>query len=278
MSNDGFGISRDESVRLIVKTAMDEGVHNHKQIAYMLATAEHESQDFTKPEETAGRSQAIKRGYHGGPEFFGRGYVHLTHIENYEKMDKRLNLGGKLINNVELAKDPEIAAKILVIGMQEGHFTGAKIGRYINDERTDYKHARQVVNGLDKADEIAEKAKAWEKEIPKIIDQIKKEPEKNQKISAWDVESSQVHIADNKVSNQGQSKYEETRAMLQNLLNDTDGSYAKKLLANHPEEVASFNEKIRESIEQTKLQELTERESRNTLQQEEQQRSFSRSV
>ena len=74
------------------------------------------------------------------------------------------------------------------------------------------------------------------------------------------------------------SKYEETRAMLQNLLNDTDGSYAKKLIANNQEEVASFGEKIQGRIEQTKLQELTEREGRNTLQQEEQQRSFSRSV
>lgn len=74
------------------------------------------------------------------------------------------------------------------------------------------------------------------------------------------------------------SKYEETRAMLQNLLSDTDGSYAKKLLANNQEEVASFSEKIQGSIEQTRLQELAERESRNTLQQEEQQRGFSRSV
>ena len=66
--------------------------------------------------------------------------------------------------------------------------------------------------------------------------------------------------------------------MLQGLLNDTDGSYAKKLLANNREEVASFGEKIQGRIEQTKLQELTEREGRNTLQQEEQQRNFSRSV
>ena len=70
----------------------------------------------------------------------------------------------------------------------------------------------------------------------------------------------------------------EKRSMLQGLLNDTDGSYAKKLLANNREEVASFGEKIQGRIEQTKLQELTEREGRNTLQQEEQQRNFSRSV
>ena len=81
-----------------------------------------------------------------------------------------------------------------------------------------------------------------------------------------------------KDTNTSQSKYEETRSMLQGLLSDTDGSYAKKLLANNQDEVASFSEKIQGRIEQTKLQELTERESRNTLQQEEQQRNFSRSV
>ena len=87
------------------------------------------------------------------------------------------------------------------------------------------------------------------------------------------MESSQVHIADNKVSNQGQSKYEETRVMLQNLLNDTDGSYAKKLVAENPGEVIRFSEN---NVQQQ--QELAERENRNMQQQEEPQRSFSRSV
>lgn len=69
------------------------------------------------------------------------------------------------------------------------------------------------------------------------------------------------------------SKYEETRAMLQNLLNDTDGSYAKKLVAENPGEVIRFSEN---NVQQQ--QELAERENRNMQQQEEPQRSFSRSV
>ena len=69
------------------------------------------------------------------------------------------------------------------------------------------------------------------------------------------------------------SKYEETRAMLQNLLNDTDGSYAKKLVAENPVEVIRFSEN---NVQQQ--QELAERENRNMQQQEEPQRSFSRSV
>ena len=71
----------------------------------------------------------------------------------------------------------------------------------------------------------------------------------------------------------GQSKYEETRSMLYNLLNDTDGSYAKKLVAENPGEVTRFSEN---NVQQQ--QELAERENRNMQQQEEPQRSFSRSV
>ena len=82
-SNEGFGITRQESVALIVKTAVENGVTDPRQIAYMLATAQHETRNFTAPDEDFGRQQARKLGYRGGEEYFGRGYVHLTHIENY---------------------------------------------------------------------------------------------------------------------------------------------------------------------------------------------------
>ncbi|WP_373762126.1 hypothetical protein [Neisseria dentiae] len=72
-----------------------------------------------------------------------------------------------------------------------------------------------------------------------------------------------------------QSKYDEVRAMLKGLLNDTDGSYAQKVLAEHPEQVARFDEKVRLSMEQDKQMELAARE--NQIQQETQQRGFSRS-
>ena len=104
-----------------------------------------------------------------------------------------------------------------------------------------------------------------------------KEKYNNQGYGRKDHQDDKLNLPE-KDTNTSQSKYEETRSMLQGLLSDTDGSYAKKLLANNQEEVASFSEKIQGRIEQTKLQELTERESRNTLQQEEQQRNFSRSV
>lgn len=74
-----------------------------------------------------------------------------------------------------------------------------------------------------------------------------------------------------------QSKYEETMAMLQGLLNDTDGSYAQEVLAEHSEQVARFDEKVCQSMEeeQSKQQALADRESQ--IQQEAQQRGLSHS-
>lgn len=45
------------------------------------------------------------------------------------------------------------------------------------------------------------------------------------------------------------SKYDEVRAMLQGLLNDTDGSYALKVIEKHPERSARFDELVRQSQE-----------------------------
>jgi len=73
-----------------------------------------------------------------------------------------------------------------------------------------------------------------------------------------------------------QSKYEETMTMLQGLLNDTDGSYAKKLLADNPYKVARFNERIQQALEEEQQQQLVAQENQNI--QQEQQRGFSRSI
>ena len=184
-SNDGFGIARQASVALIVKTAVANGVTDSRQIAYMLATAQHETRNFTAPDEDFGRQQAKKLGYRGGEEYFGRGYVHLTHIDNYQKFDKLLGLNGQLVSNPALAKDPEIAAKILVIGMRDGLFTGKSLSRYIDHNSNDTYNARRVVNGVNPkqpwsikaARDCVTYAQQWEKFLtPERIAQIKESP------------------------------------------------------------------------------------------------------
>jgi hypothetical protein len=181
MAYDHFKITKEQSVALIVKTCLEEGVTDKKQIAYILSTAEHESMNFKAASEIDGRSQARKLGYGGGENYYGRGYVHITHIENYQQFDKLLGLNGQLAKKPEMAENPEIAAKILVIGMRDGLFRYDKhehrherLDHYVNDKQGDYYNARNTVNGgHDKARLIAGYAQKWEAQVPLLIEKIK---------------------------------------------------------------------------------------------------------
>ncbi|MBB2757112.1 UNVERIFIED_ORG: peptidoglycan hydrolase-like protein with peptidoglycan-binding domain/predicted chitinase [Xanthomonas campestris] len=182
-STEGFGVDRESSIRLIVKTALENGVTDPKQISYMLATAQHETRNFQAPEEDFGRSQARKLGYSGGEEFYGRGYVHLTHDYNYAKFDKLLGLNGEMVRNPDMAKQPEIAAKVLVVGMRDGLFTGKPLDRYIDNDSHDVYNARRVVNGVTPskpwsvkaAKECEEYAGNWERRVPDLIESVKRD-------------------------------------------------------------------------------------------------------
>ncbi|WP_115528118.1 MULTISPECIES: peptidoglycan-binding protein [Xanthomonas] len=182
-STEGFGVDRESSVRLIVKTALENGVTDPKQISYMLATAQHETRNFQAPEEDFGRSQARKLGYSGGEEFYGRGYVHLTHDYNYAKFDKLLGLNGEMVRNPDMAKDPEIAAKVLVVGMRDGLFTGKPLDRYIDADSHDVYNARRVVNGvtpskpwsIEAAKDCQKHAESWERRVPDLIESVKRD-------------------------------------------------------------------------------------------------------
>lgn len=147
--------------------------------AYVLATAHHETGKRMQPvREAFGESdhQTVARldkawadGHLGqvsypywrfddsGRAWFGRGYVQLTHRDNYVKAATAL--GVDLIGNPNLALDPGIAAKILVRGMREGWFTGHKMADYLPG---DYKGARRIVNGTDRAASIARLASGYE--------------------------------------------------------------------------------------------------------------------
>ncbi|MCL1552850.1 XVIPCD domain-containing protein [Xanthomonas nasturtii] len=182
-STEGFGIDRESSVRFIVKTALENGVTDPKKISYMLATAQHETRNFQAPDEDFGRSQARKLKYRGGEEFYGRGYVHLTHDDNYEQFDRLLGLDGEMVRNPNLAKDPEIAAKVLVVGMRDGLFTGKPLDRYIDSDSHDIYNARRVVNGvtpsspwsIKAAKQCAELAASWERRVPDLVESVKRD-------------------------------------------------------------------------------------------------------
>ncbi|HEX8575916.1 MAG TPA: hypothetical protein VF677_06440, partial [Flavobacterium sp.] len=68
-----------------------------------------------------------------------------------------------LLDNPDKAMDFELAVKIMVYGSEEGIFSGKKLGKYINERKTDYLNARRVINGLDKAAIVEGYAKKIEK-------------------------------------------------------------------------------------------------------------------
>lgn len=85
--------------------------------------------------------------------WFGRGMIQLTHRANYEKMGKRL--GVDLVGNRDLALDNRIGARIAIVGMMEGLFTGRKLSDYTFPRALDAgsgQHPRRIVNGHDGTD------------------------------------------------------------------------------------------------------------------------------
>ncbi len=125
------------------------------QTAYVLATAYWEAARTMKPVEEAYYLGSKAEGYRKKLRYYpwhGRGYVQLTWQANYLKAGQKL--GVDLITDPDVAMRPDIAAQVLVRGMIEGWFTGKKLSDYINPGKFDYRNARRIVNGTDKAAEI----------------------------------------------------------------------------------------------------------------------------
>lgn len=97
----------------LIEAALDAGVTDRAQIAYVIATADHESymgRTMTEP-----KSEAVKRGY--SVTYRGRGYGHLTREANYDRFGKIF--GVDLVKNPEQAADEKLSAKILVNQLTE---------------------------------------------------------------------------------------------------------------------------------------------------------------
>ena len=147
-----------EMRRIIRKEAEKHGVTNEQQIAYMIATAEWETNHQCKPvKEAYWLSEDWRRKHLRYYPYYGRGYVQITWEANYKKFAKLLNVD--LVGNPDLALISDIAVKILVIGMRDGLFTGMSLDAVTdNDGNVDYLKARRIINGMDKAEVIASMA------------------------------------------------------------------------------------------------------------------------
>jgi putative chitinase len=139
-------------------------------LAYILGTTHHETDRTIQPIQEYGSDAYKRRKYditgndparakrfgntepEDGIRFAGRGYVQLTWKNNYLRAGKEV--GRDLVKHPDDAMIPSVAAAIMFGGMAKGWFTGKKLSDYFNESTADWRNARRIINGLDKADLI----------------------------------------------------------------------------------------------------------------------------
>jgi hypothetical protein len=131
------------------KYGYDKG--DRRWLAYMLATTFHETAYTMMPIMEYG-SQSYLQGKDYYP-YIGRGFVMLTWLSNYERGSGIVD--EDLVHYPDLAMRPDIAAILMDDGMTNGWFTGVKLTDYFNDSEDDPVNARRIINGTDRAEEIA---------------------------------------------------------------------------------------------------------------------------
>lgn len=146
--------------------------------AYALATAYHETAGTMQPIKEYGGNEYLRRNYDvtgrdpvrarkmgnaepgDGVRYCGRGFVQLTWFVNYQRAAREL--GEPITANPDLAMRPDIAARIMRLGMAEGWFTGRKMANFLPSAgratRGQFTKARAIINGTDKAEKIAQEA------------------------------------------------------------------------------------------------------------------------
>jgi predicted chitinase len=118
-----------------------------EQTAFVLANTRHETGQYRFLKEIDGIGQARRLGYQGGENWYGRGYIQLTHLNNYKNWTKWT--GKDLVANPDLlVTDLELSAFVACSGIKHGSFTAkGKVSDYINNSKKDYYNARSLVNG-----------------------------------------------------------------------------------------------------------------------------------
>lgn len=151
---------------LIQSECQKQALTRH-QTAYVLATAYWETNRTMEPvREAYWLSEEWRKKNLRYYPWYGRGFVQLTWKDNYLKAQEQL--GVDLTTNPDAAMHPDISAQILVMGMKRGWFTSKKLADYIGPSGVDYVNARRIVNGTDRANDIARLAVEYEQALPKV--------------------------------------------------------------------------------------------------------------
>lgn len=161
---------------LFDKLDSSELITRLSEMAYILATLKLETADTFAPVKEAywirpetRRINVLKKMYAGrksiinpnGRLYYGRGFVQLTHIDNYIKMNPYIR---KHFPEADIVSDPDSVCNaeyswiILEEGMtnpnrtfKDDNFTGYTLENYFTDAGYDFYHARKIINGMDRA-------------------------------------------------------------------------------------------------------------------------------
>jgi len=146
--------------------------------AYGLATAFHETAGRMQPVREIGNAAYFTRMYDingarpdvarrlgnvhpgDGAKYYGRGLPQTTGLTNYQKA--AAFLGVDCVANPDLLLDPDTAARWMVHGMEAGVFTGRRLSDDLPASGpatlAQFAASRDIINGHDKADQIAQEA------------------------------------------------------------------------------------------------------------------------
>jgi murein DD-endopeptidase MepM/ murein hydrolase activator NlpD len=160
----------------------DASLTDLRWLAYILGTAYHETGFVVRPVRETGRDNdeavialleaayvkgRLKKRYWlrepNGQSYYGRGFVQLTWAANYKRVGEKIGLESRLYDKPDMALERPPSVKILYRGMIDGLYTpGHSLPRYFAAGKdADWVNARRIVNGYDKADQIADYAKTY---------------------------------------------------------------------------------------------------------------------
>jgi putative chitinase len=144
-----------DGLNSILSAINNFGVQDPRFAAYIFATPYHETDKTMQPIREYGLGKNLSYGKPDlitGQVYYGRGFVQLTWKSNYQKFGDLLHLD--LVNHPDLALNLDTAARIMLIGMSKGLFTGKKLADYITATSCDFINCRRIIS-TDKAQLIA---------------------------------------------------------------------------------------------------------------------------
>lgn len=144
-----------ESFPVIATGFIEMGVNDRDVIDYALSTIMQEAGAGLSTVETLAqpginaRNDAVykaQQGISGGPTYRGRGPIQLTHDYNYKKYGDML--GIDLVNNPDLAADPQISPKIMALFFMEPRSINGEKTSIVNEiKKGNYDRARVLIQG-----------------------------------------------------------------------------------------------------------------------------------